>query len=52
MVPQAVLDDIITFEESREIYGVALDPETFDLGERETAKLRTQNLGEPLCAVT
>ena len=40
MVRQDVLDDIVTFEESREVYGVVLDRDTYDLDEQGTDKLR------------
>ena len=33
-------DGIVSFEVARDVYGVALDPETLDLDEAETARLR------------
>ncbi len=39
-VRQEVRDGIISLEAARELYGVALDPETFELLEDETARLR------------
>ena len=42
-------DEIISFETARDVYGVVLDPITFQLDERGTEKLRakiTQERGE------
>lgn len=42
--PQLVLrdvrDDIVSIEEAREVYGVAIDPETRAINDEETARLR------------
>lgn len=39
-VREEVRDEIISLEAAREIYGVALDPKTFEIDEEETARLR------------
>jgi hypothetical protein len=40
-VQQEVRDGIISIQVARDLYGVALDPETLDILEAQTASLRT-----------
>ena len=35
-----VLDDLLSIAKARDVYGVAIDPETLELDEQETARLR------------
>ena len=39
-VSQDVLDDYVSVEKAREIYGVVIDPETFKVDEKLTQELR------------
>jgi N-methylhydantoinase B len=42
-VRQDTVDKLISFERAREIYGVAIDHKTFEILEKETSLLRSQN---------
>jgi len=40
LVRREVRDEIVSLEAARDLYGVALDPESLEIDERETARLR------------
>ncbi|MFQ5599790.1 MAG: hydantoinase B/oxoprolinase family protein [Candidatus Krumholzibacteriia bacterium] len=40
-VQEEVKDELVSLQAAREVYGVALDPETFEILEEETARLRS-----------